>query len=51
MRWFRRRHRHEPVREHTTNLGYFKETCSCGAYRCRAVLGELWVEPTLTPKN
>lgn len=47
MSLFKRKHRHEVAESHTTNLGYFKESCACGAYRCREVTGRGWVEPSI----
>lgn len=48
---FRRKHRHEPIREYTTNLGYGKEVCECGAYRCRELLGDRWIEAAPHPPH
>lgn len=46
MRLWRRKHKHEPVRAYTTNLGFWKEVCECGAYRCQEVTGPGWIGGT-----
>lgn len=53
MRWRNKtpKHVHVAAEDHVTNLGYWKEACACGAYRCPEVTGNDWIEPSVYPSE